>query len=202
MATIQQFGVDVMPVEDRLVLKLNAAGQPTMRFWVTRRFLALFWKALIGEMRKSVAAAKSPAARDFLLDMAETRLMAKADFATKFEERAPAPAPAPAQAAAAPVPAATPASPAVPQADPPRLLWGFNIQRKDNGQTTIVLIASDNARIDLNLADDGVFGLMRIFREAAEKAEWDLPLAWGAGWPGAEAATPPPAGPDAKRRLN
>jgi hypothetical protein len=192
MAAIQQFGVDVVPVEDRLILKLNAAGQATMRFWVTRRFLALFWKALTGEMRKSVADAKSPAARDFLLDMAESRLMAKADFATKFQERAPA----------APAQAAPQAPPPVPQAEPPRLLWGFNIHRKESGHTTIVLIASDHARIDLDLADDGVFGLMRIFREAAEKAEWELPLAWGAGLPGADAAVPPPKGPDAKRRLN
>jgi hypothetical protein len=197
MSAIQQFGVDVMPVEDRLVLKLNAAGQPTLRFWVTRRFLALFWKALTGEMRKSVADAKSPAARDFLLDMAETRLMAKADFATKFQERAPnEPPPAPAQVAA-PAPA-----PPAPPAEPPRLLWGFNIHRKPEGQTAIVLIASDNARIDLTLADDGVFGLMRIFREAAEKAEWELPLAWGAGMPGAESARIAQTGPDAKRRLN
>ena len=200
MSAIQQFGVDVMPVEDRLVLKLNATGQPTMRFWVTRRFLSLFWKALTGEMRKSVADAKTPAARDFLLDMAETRLMAKADFATKFEDRAPAPAPA--QAVPASAPATSQSPPPARPPDPPRLLWGFNIQRKENGQTTIVLIAIDNARIDLNLADDGVFGLMRIFREASEKAEWDLPLAWGAGLPGAEAAAPPPKGPDAKRRLN
>lgn len=201
MAAIQQFGVDVMPVEDRLVLKLNAAGQATMRFWVTRRFLALFWKALTGEMRKSVADAKSPAARDFLLDMAETRLMAKADFATAFKERAAAPAAAPAAASPAPAAQPTPA-PAAPPLDPPRLLWGFNIQRKADGHTAIVLIAIDNARIDLTLADDGVFGLMRIFREAAEKSEWELPLAWGAGLPGAEAAVPPPKGPDAKRRLN
>ncbi|MCM0019087.1 MAG: hypothetical protein NBV67_03765 [Tagaea sp.] len=200
MSAIQQFGIDVMPVEDRLVLKLNAAGQPTLRFWVTRRFLALFWKALTGEMRKSVADAKSPAARDFLLDMAETRLMAKADFATAFQERATAPVPK-APAPAAPAPAAPPQA-AAPPADPPRLLWGFNIHRKPEGQTAIVLIASDNARIDLTLADDGVFGLMRIFREAAEKAEWELPLAWGAGLPGAEAARLPSKDPDAKRRLN
>jgi hypothetical protein len=201
MSAIQQFGVDVMPVEDRLVLKLNAAGQPTLRFWVTRRFLALFWKALTGEMRKSVADAKSPAARDFLLDMAETRLMAKADFATAFQERTTPPAPkAPAQASAPAAPAAPP--PAAPPLDPPRLLWGFNIHRKPEGQSAIVLIASDNARIDLTLADDGVFGLMRIFREAAEKAEWELPLAWGAGMPGAESARAPSKDPDAKRRLN
>lgn len=201
MSAIQQFGVDVMPVEDRLVLKLNAAGQPTLRFWVTRRFLALFWKALTGEMRKSVADAKSPAARDFLLDMAETRLMAKADFATAFKERVAAPA---ATSAPAPVqgPPTAPLPQAAPQGDPPRLLWGFNIHRKPEGQTAIVLIASDNARIDLTLADDGVFGLMRIFRDAAEKAEWELPLAWGAGLPGAEAAQASPKGPDAKRRLN
>ena len=195
MATIQQFGVDVMPVEDRLVLKLNASGQPTLRFWITRRFLSMFWQALTGELRKSVADAKSPAARDFLLDMAETRLTAKSDFATAFEERA-----APPGTQTAPLPATQTATPpaGAPMA-PPRLLWGFNIQRKPDGQTAIVLIAVDNARIDLGLADDGVFGLMRILRDAAEKDEWGLPLAWGAGLPGAGAPAP---GSDAKRRLN
>lgn len=191
MATIQQFGVDIVPVEDRLLLKMNAAGEATMRFWLTRRFLALFWKGLTDELRKTVAEAKSPAARDFLLDMAETRLTAKADFATAFEDRAAVRAP---RQASAPAPS-TPAEPAPPQATAPasnalpspRLLWGFNIKRQPDARTTIVLIATDNARIDIALADDGLFGLMRILRDAAAKAEWELPLAWGAGMPGAVA---------------
>ncbi|MBC8793263.1 MAG: hypothetical protein C6Y20_16815 [Tagaea sp. CACIAM 22H2] len=193
MATIQQFGVDIVPVEDRLLLKMNAAGAATMRFWLTRRFLALFWKGLTEELRKTVAEAKSVAARDFLLDMAETRLTAKADFATAFEDRAAVRPPrqavaaaptAPAAAAAPPPPAAASAASTLP---PPRLLWGFNIKRQADARTAIVLIATDNARIDIALADDGLFGLMRILRDAAAKAEWELPLAWGAGMPGAVA---------------
>lgn len=189
MATIQQFGVDVVPVEDRLLLKMNAAGEATMRFWLTRRFLALFWKGLTDELRKTVAEAKSPAARDFLLDMAETRLTAKADFATAFEDRAAVRPPRQAAAASAPAPAAPPppAAQAATTLPPPRLLWGFNIKRQADARTTIVLIATDNARIDIALADDGLFGLMRILRDAAAKAEWELPLAWGAGMPGAVA---------------
>lgn len=189
MATIQQFGVDVVPVEDRLLLKMNASGEATTRFWLTRRFLALFWKGLTDELRKTVAEAKSPAARDFLLDMAETRLTAKADFATAFEDRAAVRPPRQAAAAPAPAPHVAPAPPAAAAAattlPPPRLLWGFNIKRLPDARTTIVLIATDNARIDIALADDGVFGLMRILRDAAAKAEWELPLAWGAGMPGA-----------------
>lgn len=189
MATIQQFGVDIVPVEDRLLLKMNAAGEATMRFWLTRRFLALFWKGLTEELRKTVAEAKSDVARDFLLDMAETRLTAKADFATAFEDRAAVRPPR--QSAAAPSPAAAAPPPAPPQAanalPPPRLLWGFNIKRQPDARTAIVLIATDNARIDIALADDGLFGLMRILRDAAAKAEWELPLAWGAGMPGAVA---------------
>ncbi len=189
MATIQQFGVDVVPVEDRLLLKMNASGEATMRFWLTRRFLALFWKGLTDELRKTVAEAKSPAARDFLLDMAETRLTAKADFATAFEDRAAVRPPRQAAAASAPAPAAPPppAAQAAPTLPPPRLLWGFNIKRQADARTTIVLIATDNARIDIALADDGLFGLMRILRDAAAKAEWELPLAWGSGMPGAVA---------------
>jgi hypothetical protein len=190
MATIQQFGVDIVPVEDRLLLKLNPTGEATLRFWLTRRFLGLFWKGLSDELRKTVAEAKSPAARDFLLDMAETRLTAKADFATAFEDRAAIRPPrqaaqAPSAPAAAAAPAPQPAAPALP---PPRLLWGFNIKRQEDGRTAIVLIATDQARVDIALADDGVFGLMRILRDAAAKAEWELPLAWGAGMPGAPTA--------------
>jgi len=192
MATIQQFGVDIVPVEDRLLLKMNAAGEATMRFWLTRRFLALFWKGLTEELRKTVAEAKSDVARDFLLDMAETRLTAKADFATAFEDRAAVRPPR--QSAAAPSHAvqAAPPPPAAQAANtlpPPRLLWGFNIKRQPDARTAIVLIATDNARIDIALADDGLFGLMRILRDAAAKAEWELPLAWGAGMPGAVAHT-------------
>ncbi len=188
MATIQQFGVDIVPVEDRLLLKMNAAGEATMRCWLTRRFLALFWKGLTDELRKTVAEAKSPAARDFLLDMAETRLTAKADFATAFEDRAAVRPPRQASAPSTPAepPSPPPAAVSAPNAlPPPRLLWGFNIKRQADARTTIVLIATDNARIDIALADDGLFGLMRILRDAAAKAEWELPLAWGAGMPGA-----------------
>ncbi len=192
MATIQQFGVDIVPVEDRLLLKMNAAGEATMRFWLTRRFLALFWKGLTEELRKTVAEAKSDVARDFLLDMAETRLTAKADFATAFEDRAAVRPPRQSSAAPSPAAQAAPPPPAAQAANtlpPPRLLWGFNIKRQPDARTAIVLIATDNARIDIALADDGLFGLMRILRDAAAKAEWELPLAWGAGMPGAVAHT-------------
>ncbi len=185
MATIQQFGIDIVPVEDRLLLKMNAAGEATLRVWLTRRFLALFWKGLTAELRKTVAEAKSVAARDFLLDMAETRLTAKADFATAFEDRAAVRPPRQAAPAAPSPPAAAPA--AANALPPPRLLWGFNIKRQADARTAIVLIATDSSRIDISLADDGLFGLMRILRDAATKAEWELPLAWAAGMPGAAA---------------
>jgi hypothetical protein len=162
---IQQFAIDHIPAEDRLLLRLNAAGQTTsVKLFITRRFLRMFWVALTGELRKAMADTKNPMAREFLLDMAETRATSKADFKTPFREQG-----------AAPVAGATPAE--IPAQG--RLLWGFNIARNAEGMNTIVLIATDNTRVELGLVDEGVYGLMKILRDAARKAEWDLPMEWG-----------------------
>jgi hypothetical protein len=162
---IQQFAIDHVPAEDRLLLRLNAAGQPTsVKLFITRRFLRMFWAALTGELRKAMADTKNPMAREFLLDMAETRATSKADFKTPFREPGAAPA-------AGTAPGEIPAQ--------GRLLWGFNIARNAEGMNTIVLIATDNTRVELGLVDEGVYGLMKILRDAARKAEWDLPMEWG-----------------------
>jgi hypothetical protein len=205
---IQQFAVDYLKVEDRMLLRLSAAGQDgSLRMLLTRRFLRMFWAGLVAELHKSLAGTKSAAARDFLLDMAESRAVANADFATPFREpaaaKAPPPPPStppPAAGTAAPPVAAAPAETAAAPPDPlagARLLWAFNITRKQDGFTSMVVVATDNARFDINLADDGVFGLMKILRDAAQSAEWELPMEWGSAM--APQAAPEPSSP---RRLN
>jgi len=177
---IQQFAIDHIPAEDRLLLRLNAAGQPaSVKLFITRRFLRMFWAALTGELRKAMADTKNPMARDFLLDMAETRATAKADFSTPFREPG------------APLPAAGTAPAEIPAQG--RLLWGFNIARNAEGMNTIVLIATDSTRVELGLVDEGVYGLMKILRDAARKAEWDLPMEWGTAAPTAAEPAKVPA---------
>ena len=61
-----------------------------------------------------------------------------------------------------------------------KLLWGFNVSRSAEGMNKIVLIATDTTRVELGLVDEGVFGLLKILRDAARKAEWELPTEWGA----------------------
>jgi hypothetical protein len=187
---IQQFAIDHLPVEDRLLLRMNASGQPaSVKLLLTRRFLRLVWTALTGELRKAMADTKNPAARDFLLDMAETRATAKADFSTPFREPGrPAEPAAPAGPAAGPLPAEALAG--------AKLLWGFNVARSAEGMNKIVLIATDTTRVELGLVDEGVFGLLKILRDAARKAEWDVDMDWTGG-----AAAPKPD-PAAARRLN
>lgn len=186
---IQQFAIDHLPVDDRLLLRLNASGQATsVRLLLTRRFLRLLWTGLTGELRKAMADTKNPAARDFLLDMAETRATAKADFKTPFREPGAPAATAP--AGPGPLPAEALAG--------AKLLWGFNVGRNAEGVNMIVLIATDSTRVELGLVDEGVFGLLKILRDAARKAEWELPMEWGTGGMAA------PAGGEAAlaRRLN
>jgi hypothetical protein len=188
MSAIQQFAIDHLAAEDRLLLRLNAAGQAeSVRLLLTRRFLKLLWTGLTGELRKAMADTKNPAAREFLLDMAETRATAKADFKTPFREPKAG--------------AGTQATPGEAKPDllaGARLLWGINVARDADGMNQIVLIATDNTRVSLGLVDEGVFALMKLLRDAANKAEWDLPMEWG----GRGTALSAGAEPAAARRLN
>ena len=131
--------------------------------------------------------------------MAETRATAKADFATPFREPGSAPSPAAASGASGAGPANAAAPPASPPADPvptARLLWGVDVKRGDDANCAIVLVCTDNTRVDLGLPDEGVFGLLKILRDAARKSEWDVDMDWTGG-----TAAPKPD-PAAARRLN
>ncbi len=197
MSAIQQFAVDHLPIEDRLLLRMSAAGQNTsVKLVLTRRYLRLLWASLAGEMRAAMTDTKNPAARDFLLDMAETRATAGADFSTPFRE----PVAAVEDAGPPPAPAAVPAPNAPPPKPDPlqqaRLLWGMQVKRTPEGMNNIALMALDGTRVDVALTDQGVFGLMKILRDAAERAEWDIDMAWA---PGTAPAAKASAGP---RRLN
>ncbi|MBI1245876.1 MAG: hypothetical protein GC202_12800 [Alphaproteobacteria bacterium] len=197
MSAIQQFAVDHLPIEDRLLLRVSAKGErESVRLLVTRRYLRLLWNSLAGEMRAAMADTKNPAARDFLLDMAETRATASADFSTPFRE----PVAVVEEAGHPPPPKPDPGPAASPPAPDPRaqvrLLWGMQVKRTPEGMNNIALMALDGTRVDVSLGDSGVFGLMKILRDAAARAEWDIEMAWAAG-------TPPQAkAAAAARRLN
>ena len=168
---IRQFAVDYVPLEDRLLLRLRTEGAADIyRLLITRRYLSLSWAALTGELHKSLAETKNAAARDFLLEMAETRATASANFSTPFED------PAAAQAVAAG---------AANSIQDAHLLWAFQALRSPDGSTLVSLIAWDRTRLDLTLADDGLFGLMKLLRDSARAAEWELPMEWGLNVPGA-----------------
>ncbi len=190
LSAIRQFAIDYVSLEDRLLLRLRTEGTADIyRLLITRRYLSLFWTALTGELHKSLAETKNAVARDFLLEMAETRATASANFSQPFEDPAAAKAAAAASAAAAEGGGANP----IPDA---HLLWAFHILRNPDGSTLLSLITWDRMRLDLTLADDGLFGLMKLLRDAARTAEWELPMEWGLNVPGA------PHQPGETRRLN
>jgi hypothetical protein len=176
---IRQFAIDYVSLEDRLLLRLRTEkASDIYRLLVTRRYLAMFWGALTGELHKSLGETKNAVARDFLLEMAESRATSAANFSAPFDDPVAAKAAAEASAAGGPNP--------IPDA---HLLWAFHILRNPDGTTLVSLIAWDRLRLDLNLADDGLFGLMKLLRDAARTAEWELPMEWGLNVPGASHRT-------------
>jgi len=60
MSQLHQIQISYVPTEDRLVLRLNTRARHEFRFWMTRRYVIILWKAIMDMLqaqKKPVSAA-------------------------------------------------------------------------------------------------------------------------------------------------
>ena len=55
MSQLHQMQITYVPVEDRLLYRVNTKHRQEFRFWMTRRYVKLLWKGLIDILKKREA---------------------------------------------------------------------------------------------------------------------------------------------------
>lgn len=150
---IHQLTVKYDAEEDRLLLRINTLDRRELRFWLTRRFTGLLMPVLDKMLAQSPERLGPAPARatPALVDFERERVLASADFETRFEE----------------------AAASFPLGETPLLLARIQAGRKGNREV-VSLTPKAGAGIELPAQPRILHTLANLIRTAADRAGWRL----------------------------
>ena len=199
---LQQINIRHEATEDRLLLRLRTSAEGETSLYLTRRFVARLWPALVKTLGAdpAVAAQADPAARSAVMAFRHEHAVSRSDFSRPYQ--APAGKPA-----AAPPPPAAPdkeeleeigEKPEVADPDAPlplevkgELVELCQIQTPGQDRVVLTFKTTEKKAVTVNLSIDMLHGFCKLLQQAADKAEWGLVLMLpGAGTAGPKAAAP------------
>ena len=155
---LYQMTAEFVPVQDRVLFRVNTREKREFRIWLTRRLVKKLWGVAVKsfEAEPEVSAQALPHVKSAVLSMKHQQAVASSDFSKKHD------------------PASTPP----PEMENPSLAIGIRIRRNDRGVELSFLTAEGKA-VNLNMAEDMLHALCHILQSAADRAGWDLQLAVG-----------------------
>jgi hypothetical protein len=153
---LRQLNANYVALEDRIRLSLTTQDGKEFRFWLTRRYLQLLWKALGHVVNRfaELRAASDPLLRSALAGFAEAKAMNQADLRTPFE-----------------------GGTSFPLGENPVLLSRVTVgEITAAGTQPLSLRPEQGPGIDLALNEELAHVLTNLLRQAAVSAEWGLSL--------------------------
>jgi len=169
MSKLHQMQLTFVPAEDRMLFRVNTEGGHEFRFWMTRRYSGLLFKALADLLRMEMKAKSGgeavspdkPRVPDPVEEMKESieieaehrENVQKSNFETPYEE-----------------------SQSFPLGEEPILLFRIAIKPGPQGGPLLCLHPEKGGGIELALNAQIAHSLCRLLAETSEKADWKLGL--------------------------
>jgi hypothetical protein len=158
---LERITVEFMAEDDRLLVHVYFSKSAEILFWMTRRLVKRFWPVLLqmAQSRPEIQSQASPEARKALLGLEHEKALKQVQFskATRQQKEQEA-------------------SREHPLGDTPFLVTRIRARRNEKGQTILSMLPSKGNGLDLSLGENLLHGLMKLIKDAATKAEWDLSL--------------------------
>ena len=153
---LERITVEFVPEDDRLLVHVYFSKSAEILFWMTRRLVRRFWPVLlqIAQSRPEIQSQATPEARKALLGFKHEEALTQVQFSKAVE------------------------SPdrAHPLGDTPFLVTRIRTRRNAKGQTILSLLPKEGNGLDLVLGENLLHGLLKLIKDSAAKAEWDLAL--------------------------
>jgi hypothetical protein len=151
---IHQMQITFVPVQDRLMFRLNTTDRAEFKFWFTRRYVKLLWQALQKMLSKTQSGMSAdPQTKQAVLSFQHEKALARTDFATQYQE----------------IPESR-----RPLGDEPVLV--SKIQIKPGPDNTQVLCMHPEQGQGLEIAFDPILlhSFCKLLVEGVKKTDWDL----------------------------
>lgn len=198
---LQQINIRHDATEDRLLLRLRTAADGETTLFLTRRFVARLWPALLKALGAdpAVAAQADPAARSAVMAFRHEHAVARSDFSRPYQKPAPKPAKTPAPPSdtddADEIPEVIAAKEEAAEADAPaplevlgELVVTCQIQPPAKERVSVIFKTLEKKAVTVELSLDMLHGFCKLLQQAANTAEWGLVLTMPGLAPGGAAA--------------
>ena len=164
MGQLKQMQIVFVPVEDRLMFRVNTSNRQEFRFWMTRRYVGILWKAVLDMLRKRHVADKPPEVAEkeapleaAMLSMEHDKAVEKADFKTEYQE-----------------------SSYLPLGEAPTLLAKVAVKAPPDQEVPLLCIHPEIGEgIEIALSDQILHSMCRLLSDCAKQADWELKLDFG-----------------------
>jgi hypothetical protein len=158
---LHQMTAEFVPVQDRILFRVNTREKHEYRIWLTRRLVKKLWGVAVKsfEAEPDVALQAQPRVKSAVMSMKHQQAVQSADFSQKHEPGGKPP-------------------PQMPELERPLLALGIRVRRHDKA-IEIAFLTAENKTVTLNMTDEMLHALCHILQSAADKAGWDLQLSVG-----------------------
>ena len=156
MSQLHQMQITYVPVEDRLLFRVNTKHRQEFRFWMTRRYVKLTWNGLLDLLKKREAPKeKAPDApsQGAVLEQKHKEAVEKSDFKTQYQE-----------------------SSYLPLGEQPTLLFSIGVKNGPEGNSILCMHPQKGDGLEMALNDQIIHSLCQLLSDATKKADWDLQL--------------------------
>ena len=162
MGKIHQFQMTFVPLEDRILFRVNVSGRgiAQFRFWVTRRYVKVLWQALMKMLKDQKPAEEAPTrphvdppTQAAEMEQEHAEAVSGADFKSQFVE---------------------PES--FPLGEDPILLSRVSVRNVEGRGQLLCLNPQEGQGIEFALNDKMLHSLCKLIVVSCQKAEWDLKL--------------------------
>lgn len=166
---IHQLNLSYLPVDDRLLLRVNTRQGTEFSIWLTRKFTLGLWNALQSCAQSHAVQAyagkadvSDPTLRRELTEFSSSKHLQQADFTTPYS--------APAQGAGA-----VPNYAQRGAAQAPFLPTSLAMEARANGQTQLTL-KDENRQMTMMLDERLLHALMQLIAQTVAQADWGVTL--------------------------
>ncbi len=164
MGQLKQMQIVFVPVEDRLMFRVNTSNRQEFRFWMTRRYVNILWKAILDMLKKRQAGEKPPEEvkkedplQAAMLSIEHEKAIEKADFKTEYQE-----------------------STYLPLGETPVLLAKVAVKMQPDQTVPLLCMHPENGEgIEVALNEQILHSMCRLLSDCAKQADWELKLDFG-----------------------
>lgn len=156
MSQINQIQLSFVPIQDRLLLRMNTMESAGFEFWLTRRYVKLLWPVLMNMLQKDgqIALQKTEQAKKEVLSFQHQEATQKMDYTRNYKTQVEN----------------------KPLGDKPLLLAKISVNTGEDGVQVLSLNPEHGQGIQLSLNQTLLHSICKLLQDTVAKTDWDIDL--------------------------